>query len=169
MKVAVLALSLGLVFPNAQLLDERSLSFYHTHTGMTLVVTYYREGKYDEGALAAIDDFLKDFRNGARHTIDPALLDVLFEIKTRTGTHAPFQVISAYRSPETNTMLRSRSAKSGVAEQSMHLRGQAIDVRLADVELDELRSVALSLKRGGVGFYPGSQFVHVDTGRVRFW
>ena len=102
-----------------------------------------------------------DARHGA------PLLDVLFEIKQKTGTRAPFEVISAYRSPETNGMLRAKS--TGVAEKSMHLRGQAIDVRLADVKLERLRQAALRLKRGGVGFYPESQFVHVDTGRVRYW
>ncbi len=94
--------------------------------------------------------------------MDPALFDVLFDIKLKTGTRAPFQVISAYRSPATNQMLRDNS--TGVAKDSMHLRGQAIDVRLADVPLDKLRSVALDLQKGGVGFYPESQFVHVDTG-----
>jgi len=147
--------------------DARSLSFYHTHTGKTLSVVYYEHGAYVASALDAIDDYLKDFRNGEGHHMDPALLDVLFEIRQRTGTHAPFQVISAYRSPETNQMLRDTS--KGVAKDSMHLRGQAIDVRLADVPLDTLRSVALDLKKGGVGFYPESQFVHVDTGRVRRW
>jgi uncharacterized protein YcbK (DUF882 family) len=147
--------------------DERTLSFYHTHTGKTLSIVYYKNGTYVPSALTAVDDYLADFRNGAEHHIDPALLDVLYDIKMKTGTHAPFQVISAYRSPETNQMLRDTTV--GVAKDSMHLRGQAIDVRLEDVPLATLRSVALDLKRGGVGFYPESQFVHVDTGRVRFW
>lgn len=147
--------------------DARSLSFYHTHTGKALTVVYYENGRYVPGALDAINDFLKDFRNGDEHRMDPALFDVLFDIKLKTGTHAPFQVISAYRSPATNQMLRDNS--TGVAKDSMHLRGQAIDVRLADVPLAKLRSVALDLQKGGVGFYPESQFVHVDTGRVRWW
>ena len=147
--------------------DARSLSFYHTHTGKTLTVVYYENGAYVPTGLDAIDDYLKDFRNGEGHRMDPALLDVLFDIKLKTGTRSPFQVISAYRSPDTNQMLRSKSA--GVAKDSMHLRGQAIDVRLADVPLDKLRTVALDLQKGGVGFYPESQFVHVDTGRVRRW
>ena len=147
--------------------DQRQLSFYHTHTGKTLSVVYYRNGDYVPSALKRIDDYLKDFRNGELHAIDPALLDVLFAIKTQTQSRAPFEVISAYRSPQTNGMLRTKS--TGVAEQSLHLRGQAIDVRLRDVKLERLREVALGLKRGGVGFYPGSQFVHVDTGRVRRW
>ena len=159
------AIVFGLAAASAH--DQRRLSFFHTHTGKTLSVVYYRDGDYVPGALKRVDDYLKDFRNGEQHPIDPALLDVLFAIKTRTQSRAPFEVISAYRSPQTNGMLRARS--TGVAEQSLHLRGQAIDVRLADVKLDRLREVALGLKRGGVGFYPGSQFVHVDTGRVRRW
>jgi uncharacterized protein YcbK (DUF882 family) len=147
--------------------DIRDLSFYHTHTGESLAVVYQRDGAYQEDALLAVADFLKDFRNGERHSIDPALLDVLYEIKVRTGSQAPFEVISAYRSPATNEMLRSKS--SGVASSSMHLLGQAIDVRLRDIELARLKEVALQLERGGVGFYPGSDFVHVDTGRVRHW
>ena len=147
--------------------DSKDLAFYHTHTGKSLHVVYRKDGSYQPEALAAIEDFLKDFRNGERHPIDPTLLDVLYEIKTKTGSQAPFEVISAYRSPQTNQMLRNNS--SGVAEKSMHLEGQAIDVRLPDVELERLREVALRLQRGGVGFYPGSNFVHVDTGRVRRW
>jgi uncharacterized protein YcbK (DUF882 family) len=147
--------------------DSRDLTFYHTHTGKSLTVVYHRDGAYQPEALAQVEDFLKDFRNGKRHHIDPQLLDVLYEIKTRTGARQPFEVISAYRSPETNTLLRGQS--TGVAERSMHLEGQAIDVRLRDVELERLRKVALELERGGVGFYPGSDFVHVDTGRVRHW
>ena len=147
--------------------EARSLSFYHTHTGQSLSVVYCIDGVYQVDALRRVDAFLADFRNHEVHHIDPALLDVLYDLKSRTGSRAPFQVISAYRSPETNGWLRRTSA--GVAEHSMHLEGRAIDVRLADVPLERLREVALSLSRGGVGFYPQSDFVHVDTGRVRRW
>ena len=143
------------------------LTFYHTHTGESLAVVYQRDGAYQPEALAAIDEFLKDFRNGEAHPIDPQLLDILYEIRTMTGSQAPYEVISAYRSPATNEMLRSKS--NGVASQSMHLHGRAIDVRLRDVDLVQLRKVALELERGGVGFYPDSDFIHVDTGRVRYW
>jgi uncharacterized protein YcbK (DUF882 family) len=165
MKMLLLLMSLGI--SNASIEDRRDLSFYHTHTGRALQIVYYHDGQYDPHALQAIDDFLKDFRNGQQHRIDPALLDVLYEIKVRTGTRSPFEVISAYRSPATNQMLRQTS--NGVAQNSMHLRGQAIDVRLADIDLVALRKTALTLRRGGVGFYPDSEFVHVDTGRVRYW
>ncbi len=160
-------MGLSLSLSSVTVTEERELSFYHTHTGKKLSVVYFRNGEYLPDALGEVNDYLKDFRNGETHRIDPALLDVLFEIKQKTGTRAPFEVISAYRSPETNGMLRTKS--TGVAEQSLHLRGQAIDVRLADVKLERLRQAALRLKRGGVGFYPESQFVHVDTGRVRYW
>jgi uncharacterized protein YcbK (DUF882 family) len=163
----LIVLAFGLA--SSQTHDIRSLSFHHTHTDRQLTVVYYRDGSYDSTALAQVDDYLKDFRNGQGHPIDPALLDVLFEIKTRTSTQSPFEVISAYRSPQTNEMLRNASMHTGVAKDSMHMRGQAIDVRLADVPLERLRSVALQLRRGGVGFYPASDFVHVDTGRIRYW
>jgi uncharacterized protein YcbK (DUF882 family) len=126
--------------------DARSLSFYHTHTGKALSVVYYKNDANVPGALAAEDDYLADFRNGSEHNIDPALLDVLYDIKLKTGTHSPFEVISAYRSPQTNQMLRDTTI--GVAKDSMHMRGQAIDVRLDDVPLAKLRGVALDLKRG---------------------
>ena len=167
MKLMLLVMGVSLSLTSGAERNQRSLSFYHTHTGKALSVVYYKNGAYVPRALTEIDDFLKDFRNGEEHDIDPHLLDVLYDIKLKTGTHAPFQVISAYRSPETNQMLRDTTV--GVAKESMHLRGQAIDVRLADVPLAKLRSVALDLQKGGVGFYPESQFVHVDTGRIRYW
>jgi len=147
----------------------RSLSFEHTHTGERLALTYAVGDQYVAGALDVIRQFLRDFRNGATHAIDPDLLDQLHRLAATTATRAPFQVISAYRSPETNAMLRREG--HGVAAQSLHLKGQAIDIRLADVALADLRDAALSLRAGGVGYYPssGSDFVHVDTGRVRRW
>lgn len=167
--MALLLMLIGFTLAPGHAFDARELAFYHTHTGKSLSIVYYHDGRYDRTALARVDDYLKDFRTGSSHPIDPALLDVLYEIKSRTHSRAPFEVISAYRSPPTNEMLRTRRADSGVARHSMHLQGQAIDVRLADVPLDQLRGVALHLQRGGVGFYPTSDFVHVDTGRVRFW
>ena len=165
MRVSIFAILFGLS-TNA-FAEARALSFYHTHTGRYLSVVYSVDGVYQADALQGIDEFLADFRNHETHHIDPALLDVLYDLKSRTGSRAPFQVISAYRSPPTNQWLRQTSI--GVAEHSMHLEGRAIDVRLADGPLARLREVALSLERGGVGFYPQSDFVHVDTGRVRRW
>ena len=147
----------------------RLLRFEHTHTGERLALTYAVGDQYVAGALEVIGHFLRDFRNGATHAIDPGLLDQLHLLAAATATRSPFQVISAYRSPETNAMLRREG--HGVAAQSLHLKGQAIDIRLADIALCDLRDAALSLQAGGVGYYPSaeSNFVHVDTGRVRRW
>jgi len=146
---------------------ERTLKFYHTHTGKSLVITYYRQGDYSTGAFDEIRAFLADWRDGKQHDLDPGLMDILWQIQQATGSSNTWEVISAYRSPETNELLRSGS--SGVAKKSQHLLGTAIDVRLRGLDLEVLRSTARHLKLGGVGYYPGSDFVHVDTGRVRYW
>ena len=146
---------------------SRTLKFYHTHTGKVLEVTYYRRGEYDPEALALIRVYLADWRDGQQQDLDPDLMDILWRIQIATGNANTWEVISAYRSPQTNEMLRSRS--SGIAKKSQHLVGNAIDVRLRGLDLEVLRDTARSLKLGGVGYYPGSDFVHVDTGRVRYW
>lgn len=146
---------------------ERALSFFHTHTGDTLRVVYYRQGGYDNEAFEQLRVFLADWRNGEQHDLDPKLMDILWQLQQMTGSSETWEIISAYRSPETNELLRSRS--SGVAEKSQHLLGTAIDLRLRGLELDVLRDSAKSLKLGGVGYYAKSNFVHVDTGRVRYW
>ena len=147
--------------------SNRQLSFYHTHTGERLTVTYWQDGAYLDSALAEINHFLRDFRTGDAFDMDPALLDTLHLVYQKTGSQGHFEVISAYRSPKTNEMLRARSG--GVAQKSQHLLGKAIDVRLTDVPIGELRSVAYELKRGGIGYYEASEFVHLDTGRFRTW
>ena len=147
--------------------DARSLSLYHTHTDKRISATYYVAGAYDEAALHDLNEFLADFRTGDVTEIDPGVFDILFEIQKRLDSSGEYQVISAYRSPETNEMLRKRSG--GVARNSQHLLGKAIDVRLTGVDTAELRDTALALKRGGVGYYRDLDFVHVDTGRVRRW
>jgi uncharacterized protein YcbK (DUF882 family) len=145
----------------------RSLNFAHTHTGERLAIDYCIGDAYVPDALTAVNYFLRDFRTGDVHAIDPSLLDLLHALARVTETSRPYQVISGYRSPVTNEMLRHRS--EGVAAGSLHLKGQAIDIRLADVPLAKLRHAALAARRGGVGYYPTSDFVHVDTGRVRTW
>lgn len=145
----------------------RALRFTHTHTGERLAVEYFSGGMYLRDALATINYFLRDFRTGDIHAIDAGLLDLLHGLAGMTRTTRPFQVISGYRSPATNEMLRHRS--EGVAPGSLHMKGQAVDIRLADVPLARLRQAALEARRGGVGHYPASDFVHVDTGRVRIW
>ena len=147
-------------------LDSRKLSFAHTHTKELLAIDYYR-GKYVPEALARINYLLRDFRTGDVHAIDTKLLDLLHSLAAVVRTERPFQVISCYRSPATNEMLRQQT--QGVASESLHMKGQAIDIRLADVPLAKLHQAALQIKGGGVGYYPSSDFVHVDTGRVRRW
>jgi len=145
----------------------RRLAFTHLHTGEELAVTCCVHGRYDAGALDAINHLLRDFRTGDTHPIETALLDQLSLVHAALGSDAPFQVISGYRSPATNDMLRARS--NGVARRSLHMDGKAIDVRLADTRSRRLREVAAGLALGGVGYYPKSDFVHLDVGRPRQW
>jgi uncharacterized protein YcbK (DUF882 family) len=169
--VGTLAAALPIVAVPRCLLAEargtRALKFTHTHTGERLAVEYFDAGAYLPDALSTINHFLRDFRTGDVHDIDADLLDLLHRLAGMTDTSRPYQVISGYRSPATNDMLRHHS--EGVAAGSLHMKGQAIDIRLADVPLGKLREAALAAGRGGVGFYPASDFVHVDTGRVRHW
>ncbi len=145
----------------------RSLSFYNLHTGETLKSTYFDNGNYVPGALHEINYLLRDFRTGEIKAIDPRLLDLLAAINGKLETSRPFDVISGYRSPQTNAMLHAHS--EGVAVHSLHIQGKAIDIRVPGRALVALRHVAMSLRGGGVGYYPHSDFVHVDTGRVRYW
>lgn len=163
----VAALAAAPVLAQARSGEARVLSFSHLHTGEALEVEYFSAGRYLPDALGAVNHLLRDFRSGDVGEMDPALLDLLHALQSQTGSRKPYQIISGYRSPATNRMLHERS--SGVASKSLHMNGQAIDIRVADVPLAQLRNAALSLQRGGVGFYPGSDFVHVDTGRVRAW
>lgn len=153
----------------AEAAEPRVLKFNHLHTGEKVAIEYWNNGAYEPQALGAINHLMRDFRTDDVHPIDPSLLDLLYELKGRTGTTRPFEIISAYRSPATNAILRSHRAHSGVASQSLHLKGQAIDIRLGDVPLTTLKRAALASGRGGVGYYPDSDFVHVDTGRIRTW
>ena len=147
--------------------EERVLSFLHTHTSERLSLPYFADGGYLPASLVRLERFLRDFRTGEEHPIDPALFDLLHDLQRATSTRTPFQVISGYRSPVTNAMLCAEGG--GVARGSLHLQGRAIDVRLADVSTVTLRDAARELRRGGVGYYRRSDFVHVDTGRVRTW
>ncbi len=149
----------------------RALSFVHTHTAEKLAIEYCCDGQYEAKALAKLNHLLRDFRTGEVKPIDPKLFDLLHELSSELGAEdAPFHIISGYRSPVTNTMLQKRGgAHTGVASKSLHMVGKAMDIRLPAVKLKTLREGAASLKRGGVGYYPSSNFVHVDTGRVRYW
>lgn len=146
---------------------ERTLAFYNTHTAETVRVCYFKDGAYQPEALKKINHVLRDHRTNEIKSIDPDLLDVLHTIQGRLDITAPFHVISGYRSPKTNEMLRRSS--SGVARKSMHTHGKAIDIRLPGCPTKRLHNVCLELKAGGVGYYAKSDFVHVDTGRVRSW
>jgi uncharacterized protein YcbK (DUF882 family) len=145
----------------------RRLAFYHTHTSETLDIVYRADGGYLPEAMAEIGRLFRDFRTGDVHPIDPGLLDLLHDVREATGSMGRFEIISAYRSPVTNHMLATRGG--GVADRSLHLKGQAIDVRLPGVRTTDLHRAALRRAGGGVGYYPDSDFVHLDTGRVRRW
>jgi uncharacterized protein YcbK (DUF882 family) len=163
------ALSLA-VFPAgaARLLPKvRRLSFENLHTGESWSDEYWANGRYEPEALAGIRHVLRDHRTGTSHEIDVRLLDLLVDLHWTLDSNQRFEVISGYRSPQTNAMLHSESA--GVAAGSLHMQGEAIDVRLPGRSLAKVRDAALWLGQGGVGYYPRSDFVHVDVGRVRKW
>lgn len=146
---------------------QKSLSFHNLHTEEHLTVIYWANGQYQPDALRAIEHLFRDHRTGDTHAIDPALLDILHTLRTRLKATEPFQIISAYRSAKTNAMLAKRS--QGVAKKSLHTQGMAIDIRLPGHNLAVVRDTALAMKMGGVGYYPKSNFIHLDTGRVRSW
>lgn len=152
---------------NIRPLFRRELAFEHLHTGERLSTTYWAEGRYLHTSLDAINQLLRDFRTGDVHPIDPALLDLLHRLRERTGNDNPFQIISGYRSPKTNAQLRA--ASSGVAKKSLHMQGRALDIRLPGTPLKELHRLACEARVGGVGLYTASNFIHIDTGRVRYW
>jgi len=149
--------------------DTRTLTFHHTHSGEDLTVTFKRNGRYDEAALKKLNHFLRDWRNQDSTTMDRRLFDIVWEVYRDVDGKQPIQIISAYRSPATNAMLRRRS--SGVARHSQHMQGHAMDFFIPGVALEQIRFAGLRLQRGGVGFYPtsGSPFVHLDVGSIRHW
>lgn len=167
MGIAIAIVTLPLERANTAIDDERALDFLHTHTGKRLNIVYKRGDEYVPEALEEIDVFLSDFRTGDITKIDPELLDLIYDIRESLGSNGTYEVISAYRSPATNEMLRQRTGS--VAKNSQHLLGKAIDVRLTEIDLRELHAAAIAIQRGGVGYYAKSDFVHIDTGRVRRW
>jgi uncharacterized protein YcbK (DUF882 family) len=148
-------------------LSERALSFYNTHTGESIKTVYWTEGAYVSQALSDINYMLRDYRTGGVKEIDTDLLDLLFALHQKLGSTAPFNIISGYRSPETNSLLNIM--RNGVVKNSLHIHGKAIDIRLPGHELKVLQRAAVDLQRGGVGYYPSSDFVHVDVGKIRYW
>jgi uncharacterized protein YcbK (DUF882 family) len=149
--------------------DTRTISLHHIHTDEDITVTFKRDGRYDDAALEKLNWFLRDWRRGEATKMDPQLIDLVWEVQREAGNKAPIWVVCGYRSPQTNAMLRHRSA--GVARFSQHMLGRAMDFYIPGVPLEEIRAMGLRLARGGVGFYPtsGSPFVHMDTGSVRMW
>ena len=147
--------------------SDRRLKLYNIHTGEQLTTVYFAEGNYQRDGLAEINHILRDWRTEEVHAMDHGLLDFMHDLHARMDSSEPFHIISGYRSPKTNAKLNAKS--KGVAKKSLHMRGMASDVALPKRDIGKLREVALSMKRGGVGFYPKSGFIHVDTGRVRFW
>ncbi|MFL5002655.1 MAG: DUF882 domain-containing protein [Xanthobacteraceae bacterium] len=149
--------------------ETRTLSFQHTHRDDSITATFKRDGRYDEDGLKKLNYFLRDWRNDEQTKMDPRLFDILWEVSREVGAKEPIHIISSYRSPQTNAMLRRRS--HGVAQYSQHMLGNAIDFFIPGVPLEQLRYAGLRLQRGGVGYYPtsGSPFVHVDVGSVRHW
>jgi len=164
----VASLSAAPVFSAVLKKKERVLSFYNIHTEEKSKIQYWANGHYLRDGIAEINQLLRDHRSGGHANMDTRLLDTLYLMQNRLENHHSFEVISGYRSPETNRYLRSMD-KSGVAKRSYHTKGRAIDIRLPGTQLSDLRKVALSTRSGGVGYYPSSNFLHLDTGRYRSW
>ncbi|MBN2428850.1 MAG: DUF882 domain-containing protein [Deltaproteobacteria bacterium] len=176
LKIGLLAAG-GLALPSVSLAAvsgftpprEKSLTLLNPHTGENLSnIVYWEKGSYLTESLDTINFLCRDYRTGEVKPIDPQLLDLLFEINRRLPASKPQNIIiSGYRSPETNANLRRNSR--GVAKRSYHLKGQALDIRIPGSDLRTLRKLALKLHNGGVGYYPRSQFIHIDTGPIRTW
>ena len=149
---------------------EYRLRFYHTHTNERLEIVYRRVDRYLPTALAQLDYFLRDHRTGDVHHFDPRLFDLLSDLTNSVqDAGGEIDVVCGYRTPWSNEYLRTRSPRSGVAQHSLHMQAEAIDIRLPGIPTSELREAALRLQRGGVGYYAASNFLHVDVGRVRRW
>lgn len=160
----------SLTLPGLAMADPvapRRLRLHNLHTGDKLDAVYFESGRYVPDALSEARRVLRDWRNGEEHLMDPGLFDAMHLISDKLETSQPLQIISGYRSSRTNAMLHARS--SGVASKSQHTFGKACDVRIEGVALKDLHKAALSVAAGGVGYYPVSNFVHVDVGPVRRW
>ncbi len=150
-----------------QHIPSKIIALQNPHTGDHLKLTYFERGLYIEDALQEIDYIFRDHHTGDIHPVDPALLDQLYELKLSLNVSRPFNIVSGYRSPETNANLRRHS--DGVAKNSLHMQGRAIDIRLEGYDTRTIRDAAIAMQRGGVGYYPDSNFVHIDTGNIRSW
>jgi uncharacterized protein YcbK (DUF882 family) len=148
--------------------EERSIELFNTHTRATVRVVYKRGAEFVPASLDQLNKALVDHRSGETHTMDPALFDQLYDLALAAGVPPSYEIISGYRSPESNSKMAAREG-SGVSKRSLHMQGRAIDVRLKGCSVEKLRDLALAAKRGGVGYYQRSQFVHIDTGSFRTW
>ena len=148
---------------------HRKLSFLNQHTGERLNAEYWVKGRYLPDALRAINKLFRDHRTGAVHRIDPHLIDTLYALQRKIGTHEPFHIVSGYRSQQSNNWLMESGEHNGVAQHSYHIKGMAADLYIPGHSLSRLHRAALSLRAGGVGYYPDSGFVHVDVGPLRHW
>ena len=168
---AIIATAAALWLPTPaeakRILTGREVSFRNLHTGEEFKGEYFYNGRYQKDAFKEIRKVLRDHRENSSFPIDPRLMDIIFVLQSRLENSRPYEVLSGYRSPKTNKMLRDRSI--GVAKRSLHMQGQAIDLRLPGTRLKNLRKQASHLQAGGVGYYSRSQFIHLDTGRVRQW
>jgi uncharacterized protein YcbK (DUF882 family) len=153
--------------PSMRRAQERILSLYNTHTDEKVTARYWLNGSYRKHGLHEINRVMRDHRSNRAHPIDPDLLDLLYVIQKTIGRRGAFHIVSGYRTPETNNMLAR--ILPGVAEHSMHTQGRAVDIRLPGSDLRDLHRAARGLRGGGVGYYPQSNFIHVDVGRVRYW
>ncbi len=148
---------------------HRKLAFLNQHTGERLTAEYWVKGRYLPDALRAINKLFRDHRTGAVHRIDPHLIDALYALKRKVGAQEPFHIVSGYRSQQTNSWLMESDRGGGVAQHSYHIKGMAADIYLPGYSLSRLHRAALSLRAGGVGYYPDSGFIHVDVGPLRHW
>ena len=151
----------------AKAIGKRSLSFFHTRTQQELSVVYASGSAYDRKALVQINRFLRDYQTGQVHVIDPKLLDILWAVQGEMGNKGVYEIISGYRSPKTNRVLRK--GHSGVASHSLHMKGKAADIRFSGASLAQVQQCALEMQCGGVGYYPQDGFVHLDSGQFRTW
>lgn len=147
--------------------QTRRIALHNIHTDEKIDAVYWEKGAYVPAVMTQVNRVLRDYHTGDVHPIDPQLMDLLGSISAKLDSKAPFRVISGYRSPHTNEAMHERS--HGVAKNSLHMQGQAIDIHVENVSLDHLHRAALDIGRGGVGYYPHSDFVHVDVGPVRRW
>jgi uncharacterized protein YcbK (DUF882 family) len=148
--------------------QDHRLRLYNTHTGERMEIVYSQGGQYISSALAKLDYFLRDHRTGDVRHFDPRLFDILYDLASSIGQPGgEIDIICGYRTSSTNESLRART--TGVAKNSLHIQAEAIDLRMPGIDTLKLRKAALALRRGGVGYYPHSDFIHVDTGRVRQW